>query len=97
MNLIVPKRLIKKDEIMPGIGLKEIGIASIGIVGAVAVFMIFSFLPAPLRLFFTALVGFSGVVIIIPLSYDENAIVLFKRYKKYKARDKTFYYKRYTR
>ena len=95
---VIPRRLAKRTEIFDGIGLKEVGIFGFFfLIGVVAFFSLALFgvglLP---RLVALGLFAGVGVLLIFPLEFNDNMIILGMRMIKYRKQQNIFFFVRGT-
>lgn len=96
---IIPKRLIKKSTIFEGIGLKELAILILGIIVGLLLFFVFGIFMDNLvfKIIFLLIPIIIAWLLVMPLQYGENLIVLYNRRKKYNSEQKIYYYVRGSR
>ncbi len=91
---LIPKRLSKKTVIAEGIGPKELGIVSIGILIGIILYYVSD---AIFHNFFISLLlliipMIAVVILVSPDMYKENAIVKIKRRNKFNSSKKIYYF-----
>ena len=96
-NYVLPKRLKKKGNI-GGVKLRDVAFAVIMI--ALGITGYFTLKAVSAHIIYAAViavsVGLAGVILIIPLKYEENFLVKIGRKRKYKTEQQRFYYRRGT-
>lgn len=91
---LIPKRLLKKNTIFTGIGGKELLIIGFGLITGVLLYLIFSNLMFLFKLLLLVAPPFFAYMLVAPLQYGENALVIFKRWRTYHKNPKIYYYSR---
>lgn len=91
---LIPKRLLKKSTIFTGIGGKELIIISLGLGIGILLFLIFARLNFFIRIFLLIIPFGGAYLLVMPLSYSENAIILFKRWRNFATNTQLYFYSR---
>lgn len=96
-SYVLSKRLKKKGNI-GGVKLVDVGFAAIMIVLGIVTYFLLQAVSA--HKVYAAVVAISiavlGVVLVVPLRYEENMLIKIGRKRKFKAEQQRYYYRRGT-
>lgn len=93
-DYLIPKRLVRQSTIAPGIGPKELGILSAGLLFSILLWFLLGNVNVLIRILIVIIPFAFTWLIVQPGSYNENKITVFIRLMNYKkSTQKFFYYK----